>query len=105
MMPEYLVPLGNHLLQSTLFAMAAGLLTLGFRKNGASVRYGLWLAASLKFLLPFSLLVSLGSHLDWREVPPQTHLPAVVRVMSAPFVASSHAPRFIPPSPAEPEPD
>ena len=47
----------NHLWQSTLFGVAAGLLSLVFRGNRASVRYGLWLAASLKFLVPFSLAV------------------------------------------------
>jgi bla regulator protein BlaR1 len=57
--------LGNHLWQSTLFALAAGLLTLLLRKNQARVRYWLWLAASLKFLIPFSLLVVIGSHLAW----------------------------------------
>ena len=56
--------LGNHLWQSTLFAAFAGLLTLLLRKNHAGVRYWLWLAASLKFLLPFSLLVSLGNYLS-----------------------------------------
>jgi uncharacterized protein (TIGR03435 family) len=57
--------LGNHLWQSTLFAITAGLLTLILRKNQARARYGLWLAASLKFLIPFSLLTGLGSHLAW----------------------------------------
>jgi bla regulator protein BlaR1 len=55
--------LGNHLWQSTLFAAAAGLLTLTVRKNHARIRFWLWLAASVKFLIPFSLLVNLGSHL------------------------------------------
>jgi bla regulator protein BlaR1 len=55
--------LGNHLWQSTLFASAIALLTLTLRNNRAQVRYWLWLAASLKFLIPFSLLVGLGSHL------------------------------------------
>ncbi len=55
--------LGNHLWQSTLFAAAAGLLTLTLRKNHARARYGLWLAASVKFLIPFSLLVNIGSRL------------------------------------------
>ena len=55
--------LGNHLWQSTLFALVAGLLTLTMRKSHAQARYALWLAASLKFLLPFSLLVSIGNHL------------------------------------------
>jgi hypothetical protein len=36
-----LQPIANHLWQSTLFAMAAGLLTLAFRKHRAPVRYGL----------------------------------------------------------------
>jgi uncharacterized protein (TIGR03435 family) len=71
MIPKYLSAiwaasapaLGNHLWQSTLFAIAAGLLTLSLRKNHARTRYGLWLAASVKFLVPFSLLVGLGSHL------------------------------------------
>jgi bla regulator protein BlaR1 len=54
--------LANHLWQSTVFALAAGLLTLALRKNHARARYWLWLAASMKFLVPFSLLVSAGSH-------------------------------------------
>ena len=57
--------LTNHLWQSTLFAVAAGLLAIAFRKNRAQIRYWLWLSASLKFLVPFSLLMSLGSHLEW----------------------------------------
>ena len=55
--------MANHLWQSTLFAAVAAMLTLAFRKNQARVRYSLWLAASLKFLIPFSLLISLGSRL------------------------------------------
>src|ERR1700728_2892509 len=54
--------LSNHLWQSTLFGAMAGLLTLVLRKNHARVRYWLWLAASVKFLVPFALLVALGNH-------------------------------------------
>jgi uncharacterized protein (TIGR03435 family) len=53
--------IANHLWQSTLFAAAMGALTLAFRKNQARIRFGLWLAASLKFLIPFSLLITVGS--------------------------------------------
>jgi beta-lactamase regulating signal transducer with metallopeptidase domain len=53
----------DHLWQSTLVAAALGLLTLAFRKNRAAVRYGLWFTASLKFLLPFSALLALGTFL------------------------------------------
>lgn len=56
-------PLANHLWQSTIFAGTAGLLTLLLRKNRAQTRYWLWLIASAKFLIPFSLLISLGSQL------------------------------------------
>jgi len=55
--------MANHLWQSTLFAAAAAVLTLALQKNAARVRYRLWLIASLKFLIPFSLLISFSSHL------------------------------------------
>jgi bla regulator protein BlaR1 len=57
--------LGNHVWQSTLFAILAGLLTLILRNNRARTRYLLWLVASIKFLIPFSLLAGIGSHLAW----------------------------------------
>jgi len=57
--------LTNHLWQSTLFAIAAGLLTVAFRKNRAQIRYWLWFSASLKFFVPFALLMALGSRLGW----------------------------------------
>jgi beta-lactamase regulating signal transducer with metallopeptidase domain len=61
--------LGNHLWQSTLFAFAAGALTLILRRHQARTRYWLWLAASVKFLIPFSLLVGMGSCLAWLRGP------------------------------------
>ena len=64
-----LTPLFNHLWQSTLFAVVAGLLTLVLRKNHARVRHGVWLAASIKFLIPISLLISLGGAIPWRTAP------------------------------------
>ncbi|MGA7235683.1 MAG: hypothetical protein WBY44_08390 [Bryobacteraceae bacterium] len=33
------------------------------------MRHPVWLAASVKFLIPFSLLVSLGGQLGWRTAP------------------------------------
>ena len=57
--------LTNHLWQSTLFAFVVGLLSAALRENRAHVRYWLWFAASLKFFIPFSLLVSAGSLLTW----------------------------------------
>jgi hypothetical protein len=67
----------NHLWQSTVFAILAAILTLAFRKNRAQVRYWLWLSASFKFLVPFSLLMTLGSHLEWTPVARTIATPAV----------------------------
>ena len=64
-----LTALGNHLWQSTLFAAMAGLLTLVLRKCHARMRYWLWMAASIKFLIPFALLVGIGSRLAWFSGP------------------------------------
>ena len=72
-------PLVNHLWLSTLFAAVAGLLTLIVRKNRAQVRFWLWFAASLKFLVPFSLLVWLGSHLRWSK--PAAAAPSFLFIM------------------------
>jgi uncharacterized protein (TIGR03435 family) len=79
--------LGNHLWQSTLFAAAAGLLTLMLRKNQARARYWLWLAASLKFLVPFSLLTALGSRMAWwrGSEAAQGALAFVIEQVSQPF--------------------
>jgi len=53
----------NHLWQSTLFVLAAAITAAALRKNGAHIRHGVWVIASLKFLAPFSLLMSVGSAL------------------------------------------
>lgn len=59
----------DHLWQSTLFAGAVWLVALTLRANGARVRYWLWFAASMKFLIPLSLLVSVGERFAWRTEP------------------------------------
>jgi beta-lactamase regulating signal transducer with metallopeptidase domain len=50
----------DHLWQSTLMALGVALLILAFRRAAAAVRYGLWFAASVKFLVPFAALAALG---------------------------------------------
>jgi hypothetical protein len=81
--------LSNHVWQSTVFAVVAGLMTLAFRKNRAHVRYWLWLSASLKFLLPFSLLVSLGNRVEWapavQAVAARPGITLTMAQMSRPF--------------------
>jgi bla regulator protein BlaR1 len=82
--------LGNHLWQSTIFTCGAALLTLSLRKNRARARYWLWLAASLKFLIPFSLLVGIGSHLAWshQAATPKRDLYFAMQQASEPFTPS-----------------
>jgi bla regulator protein blaR1 len=80
-------PLANHLWQSTAFAFVAALLTLVLKNNRAQVRYALWLAASLKFLIPFALLVAVGSHLGWHKMQTaQTELASTMQQINEPFV-------------------
>jgi len=78
----------NHLWQSSVFAVAAWLMALQLRRNRAHVRYGIWLAASVKFLIPFSLLIDLGRFLRKpQHVPPslQTTLSSAMGVVGQPF--------------------
>jgi bla regulator protein BlaR1 len=78
--------LANHLWQSTLFAAAAAMLTLAFRKNRAHVRYWLWLAASVKFLIPFAVLMAIGTQIAGPAlVTAQPELSALVGTVSEPF--------------------
>jgi bla regulator protein blaR1 len=67
----------NHLWQSTVFAILAGLLALAFRRNHAQVRYGLWFSASVKFLIPFSLLLTLGGYLGRSHAAKPRVMPAI----------------------------
>ncbi len=63
MTPEFIV---NHLWQSSCFALVAAALAFMLRGNSPKVRYWIWLSASLKFLVPWTLLVSLGNAIPWR---------------------------------------
>src|SRR5690348_4730920 len=84
--------LENHLWQSTGVAAVAWLLAFALRKTQARTRYWIWFAASIKFLLPFSLLFAIGSYL--RPVHLVVVAPApvsvAVRQMAQPF--SNYAP-------------
>jgi uncharacterized protein (TIGR03435 family) len=60
----------SHLWQSTVFALAGGVFTLLLRKNRAEVRYWIWLSASLKFFIPLSILIGLGSRVHWTHSAP-----------------------------------
>jgi len=60
--------ISDHLVQSTVCALVIALATLAFRRDGAAVRHAMWLAASLKFLIPFAVLAALGRTLGVRTI-------------------------------------
>jgi beta-lactamase regulating signal transducer with metallopeptidase domain len=88
----------NHLWQSTLFVVVIWCLARLLRKNSARVRYMLWLAASLKFLLPFAVLAALGTLLPWHAEPGRADVetPLVVSIagdLTAPMAGDLQFPR------------
>ena len=88
----------DHLWQSTLVAAVIAVLALIFRNNSAGVRYWLWFAASLKFLVPFSLLAQIG-RLTFVHPVPASSLALLARIepATAPFAAMpAPAPHHIP---------
>jgi tetratricopeptide (TPR) repeat protein/beta-lactamase regulating signal transducer with metallopeptidase domain len=71
------IGLANHLWQSTLFAIVAWLIIMFLKKNRARIRYWVWFSVSIKFLIPFSLIASLGTMItpEWMkshvQIPPE----------------------------------
>lgn len=59
----------SHLTQSTVFAGAAWLLALALRENRAKVRFWIYFTASMKFLVPFAVLISVGAILPKHAAP------------------------------------
>ncbi len=88
MIPVHIISLlANHLWQSTVTAAVISLLAWALRRNPARIRYWLWMVASLKFVVPISLLITLGSYL--RPVVPESAqrptVPAVLGQITEPF--------------------
>jgi len=97
--------LAAHLWQSTVFALFAAVLTLAFRQNRARIRYWLWTCASLKFLVPFSWLIRLGSRLEWapaaRHIAPPDVWFAIERItwITQPLTAPPPPAHVVPSAP------
>ena len=77
----------DHLWQSTLVAAAAGLLARALRQNRAHVRYLVWLAATIKFVVPFAVLAALIPSFGWQPFADENMaaIPATLEVVSQPF--------------------
>jgi uncharacterized protein (TIGR03435 family) len=80
--------IANHLWQSTIFVVLIAVVAACLRRSQARVRYTLWFCASLKFFLPFALLMTLGQQFKW-SVPRKVTSVAVSTVLtqaSEPFL-------------------
>jgi beta-lactamase regulating signal transducer with metallopeptidase domain len=77
----------DHLWQSTLFALPLGALSLLLRRHAAAVRFWLWFAASVKFLVPFSVLMAIGAAVTLPVAPmlPDGPMLEVLQDTAAPF--------------------
>jgi bla regulator protein BlaR1 len=96
----------NHVWQSTLCAGVIATLALAFRHNHARLRYGLWLAASVKFLVPFATLAAVGGLLEWQQAPAPIRSVVAspgVRDFNAPFAAMWVDPTPMVPVAAQPQ--
>ena len=94
----------DHLWQSTLIAAAAAGLAFALRRQAAGVRYWIWFAATLKFLVPFAALSTLGSELSWRVAEPGTSATAtrwsdIAERVVQPMGAMREVPAAIEPQP------
>ncbi len=79
----------DHLWQSTLFVAAAA--ALAALCSSARVRYTIWLAASIKFLVPFAIFAGVGGLLAELVPRPSVsqELLSTMAPMAAPFQASA----------------
>ena len=83
----------NHLWQSTVFVAVMWLLAFALRNNRARRRHDLWMLASIKFLIPFSVLASAGGQLKWRIVPAAgQQLSFVIDEIARPFASPAEGP-------------
>jgi bla regulator protein blaR1 len=103
--PDSWPALADHLWQSTAFLVIAGLATLSLRKHAARTRYWLWLVASAKFLVPFSLLVAIGRNFGWSRpvaIAPSTFY-YVIEEVGRPFArgTAAHVPVSVLPNLAQ----
>ena len=77
----------NHLWQSMAFAAGAAALAFALRENQARARYWIWMAASLKFLVPFALVAAgVGSLAPRHVVAPANAAVTAVDQVSEPLV-------------------
>lgn len=91
MLSASLGPVADHLWQSTIAVAVVAVLALALKRNRAEIRHALWMAASIKFLIPFAMLMTIGQQLDWRAAPSvQPEVSVVVDAVGRPFSVPEH---------------
>ena len=102
-----MIAIGNHLWHCTVVGALAALVAVTLRSHQAKVRFWIWFIASVKFLVPFSLLISFGARTGYSPDMERT-----LDVVSAPPLTIRAAQPFGLESPAAmavqaqtPEPD
>ncbi len=92
----FLSELANHMWQTTIFVGIVAVITRAMRGNRACVRHAMWLAASVKFALPFSLLVAVGSAIEWPRttlaLPSTPNFFEITRIVAKPVAVSAANP-------------
>ena len=70
--------IATHLLQSTVCVAIASLVALALKRAPARTRHTIWLLASVKFLVPFSMFTAAGGYFDARAFAMATPRVSVV---------------------------
>ena len=101
----WIAALFNHLWQSTLVVLIAWLLTFILRSNQARTRYWVWMIASVKFVIPFSLLIAAGESMRTAVATPieRPALAAVIEQITQPFSQTTSAADHLSKAPLVPE--
>lgn len=85
--PAFGAVLANHLWQSTLCVAGAAILVRLLKHQAARWRYRVWLAASLKFFVPFALLSALGANVPVTvfSSAPSSNISTAIEFLGQPF--------------------
>lgn len=84
---HFLSAMANHIWQSTLYLTCVSAVTAALKKQPARIRYGIWLSATAKFLIPFSAFSMFGIWLAHFHTAPrrQAGFETIVQYVGRPF--------------------
>ena len=93
---SFLSELANHMWQTTIVVGIVAVIARAMRGNRACLRHAMWLGASVKFAVPFSLLIAAGSVFEWPRARlasvPAPNLFEITRMVAEPVAAAPDNP-------------